>query len=466
MLARLLYPLASLLARGVVWIFFRRLEVSGRERLPPGPVVLAANHPNSILDPVVVAAAFPERKIDFVAAAFFFRIPFVRVLFKALGVVPVFRREDDPERRGENRGTFEAVVQALHGGDTIGIFPEGNTFADPRLQEYRTGAARIALEALDGGPPGFSAPLVPVGLNYRQRHVFRSDVLVMVGTPLDPARHLELWRRDPPAAGRALTQELREGAEEVTRNLDRLEDEELMARLERLFRSEVAPVGPGLTAQFHQSKRILEAARFIQATEPAEARAIRDLLEEYSFAIDVLGLSGAHLRQEGRGYRTRDVLRYLALVLPPLVVAALPALYGVAMNLLPYLLTRPLAEAHPHEPQREAVRKLGWGALFFGTFYLAQTLAVARYLGPAPALGYLGSLPLAGFVALWWLDRIEQLAVHSRTWITFLSRRGFRERLSAVREELVERLLACARRFREQRGEPPDPRLDPLPSGP
>jgi 1-acyl-sn-glycerol-3-phosphate acyltransferase len=461
------YHLAALPVRLVVHTFFRRVEVAGLERLPEGPALVAANHPNSILDPLLVAVALADRRVRFVAAAFFFRIPVVRRLFALLGVVPVFRREDDPGRRGENRSSFDAVVGALLGGGTVAIFPEGNTFADPRLQEVRTGAARMALQTLEEGPEGFVAPLVPVGLNYQHRQAFRSDVLVLVGEPLDPRDYLELWREDPRAAGKQLTEALRERLLEVTRNLARLEDEAMLRRLEEVFRSEVAPVGESLEARFHQSRRILDAAELFRDEDPEGTRRLESLLGEYGFCLDSLELAGSQLRDDGAGYGPLAVLRFLVRVLPPLVLGAPVAAWGVLHNALPYLIVDPLAtRRRAEEPQREAVRKIAWGGALFGSWYAVLAAVVARELGWVAGSLYLLSLPLSGLLALRWMDRVRHLRRHGTTFWIFLRRKDFRARMAGLRDELVTSMEAYAREYRTRRGEAPDPREVPLPEAP
>lgn len=76
------------------------------ERVPrDGPVLLVANHPNSLLDPMLVAAA-ARRPVRFLAKAPLFTDKRVGWLMRAVGAIPVYRRSDDPAQMERNEEMF------------------------------------------------------------------------------------------------------------------------------------------------------------------------------------------------------------------------------------------------------------------------------------------------------------------------------------------------------------------------
>ncbi|MFN2635111.1 MAG: 1-acyl-sn-glycerol-3-phosphate acyltransferase [Thermoanaerobaculia bacterium] len=72
-------------------IFFRRIEVEGAERVPEtGPAIFVVNHPNALVDPVLLLC-FSPRPISFLAKAPLFRMPVVGLLVRTFDSIPVYR---------------------------------------------------------------------------------------------------------------------------------------------------------------------------------------------------------------------------------------------------------------------------------------------------------------------------------------------------------------------------------------
>jgi 1-acyl-sn-glycerol-3-phosphate acyltransferase len=161
-LGNLLGRIARRLVRRAVRLYYPTIELTGAERIPEnGPLLLAANHPNSIIDPVLVGLA-AGRSVHFLAKAPLFQVPIFGQILHALGMLPVHRASDDPTKM---RGNVEALATAaghLINGEAVGIFPEGKTHDHTRVEQVRTGAARIALQAARQGAPGLEGDSVRV----------------------------------------------------------------------------------------------------------------------------------------------------------------------------------------------------------------------------------------------------------------------------------------------------------------
>src|SRR3989442_12088224 len=67
------YAVVRVIARFWIWFFFERVEVRHRERVPRmGPVLLCINHPNNLIDSLLVGSVLP-RKVHYLATAALFR---------------------------------------------------------------------------------------------------------------------------------------------------------------------------------------------------------------------------------------------------------------------------------------------------------------------------------------------------------------------------------------------------------
>src|SRR4026207_1876275 len=90
------------LARKLVLLYYSRIYVTNRELLPQqGPVLFVANHANSLLDAVMVGRT-ADRPVHFLAKAPLFTIPVFGAALNALGMVPAYRRSDDPSQVSKN----------------------------------------------------------------------------------------------------------------------------------------------------------------------------------------------------------------------------------------------------------------------------------------------------------------------------------------------------------------------------
>src|SRR5688572_27258135 len=153
--------LARWTARKLVAIYYYKIFITDRERIPSeGPILLVANHANSLLDAVIVGKT-AARPVHFLAKAPLFSIPVFGPALQALGMLPAYRASDDPSQTGRNMATIDNSANCLAKGEAVGIFPEGKSHDLPRLEQVRSGAARIAIQALNQGTP--HVYVVPLG---------------------------------------------------------------------------------------------------------------------------------------------------------------------------------------------------------------------------------------------------------------------------------------------------------------
>lgn len=195
------------LARLMLRVFFREVEVVGLERIPRGvPLVIVANHVNSLVDPMLLLGFLGARP-RVLAKSTLWSHPVVAPLVLLAGAIPVYRRGEADTAR--NTQIFARAGEALAGGAAIALFPEGGSHNEPHLLPLKTGAARLVLgAAATHGPIGLR--IVPVGLVYEAKGGSRSRVVVNVGAVIDPTADAALYASDEARAVRRLTARIAE----------------------------------------------------------------------------------------------------------------------------------------------------------------------------------------------------------------------------------------------------------------
>jgi len=151
-------------------------RVTGLDRLPSGPFVLAANHHN-YLDGVVLGTAIPRPISFLVMPRVYHASPLHPHFHRRIRSIPVNLERPDP-------GAIKRVLRTLDDGRIVGIFPEGPFSREGRLVPGQPGVALIALRS--------GVPVVPAAINGtfealhgRRFYVPRTHPLsVRFGTPL------------------------------------------------------------------------------------------------------------------------------------------------------------------------------------------------------------------------------------------------------------------------------------------
>lgn len=426
---------ATSVSRLVLRVFYRRIEAAGLERVPAsGPTILVLNHPNGLMDPLLLLCLSP-RPVSFLAKSPLFTMPFVSLFVKAFGSIPVYRPQDADADVRRNRETFAKARDLLRRGGVLALFPEGVSHDEPRLMPLKSGAARIALGAASEGP----VTVVPAGLTYEARDLFRSSALLHVAEPftVDPIP-LDEKGEPPRTAVKALTERLRAALEGATLQADDAATLDLAAFAESLL-----PAGgrtESLEARVGVRRLLLERAELLRARAPERLAALLARLERLRRV-----LAAARLSPDGLDAGSAPV-ELAASTLTALLVAlflAPPALLGILAHAPAYNLVGPLARrlSHGNTDIVATIKVLG-AFLFFPLTWIA--LATAAGLAWSLPFGLLvaGALPLLGALALLLLERGEATVAALRTLGLALFRRRAFARLQAERTVLVAEMAA------------------------
>jgi len=423
------YRILAWFLRIVTRVFFRQVEVVGLENIPDGPVLFAGNHPNSLIDPILIITTC-GRKVHFAAKDTLFKGRMMRAVLKGLGAVPLARKvehdgkgsaaptgatRDSADMGRVNDAAFEHMFGVLERGGSIGIFPEGLSHDESQLAKLKTGAARLAL----GGAAKTKRPIsiVPCGLTFIHPKRFRSRVLVQYGPPLTITENTE------PDAVKTVTVEIADALRRLTINAPDWETVRALDTVRRLYQPQEISIEDRieLARRFNTYYGAVAAAPEVVELM-ARVRAYQDKLDELGITDRELALDLSKLEVSTR------MMRHLVLVawwLPLCIPGAPLHLPTVAFARI----------AGPRLTPRKdviATTKMLVGMLLVLLSYAAAVAVLWWKLGLPWGLGAALTLPLSGWATLRVLDRLRLVR---RAFGVLARRLRFRSEVRALRLE-------------------------------
>jgi hypothetical protein len=322
-----------------------------------------------------------------------------------------------------------------------GIFPEGLSHSEPALAPLKTGAARIAF----GGSAllGRAFPVVPVGLTFREKDVFRSEAMVLVGEPVSWDDLVPAGADDTEAV-RALTERIAAGLRTVTVNLERWHDQPILECALSVWEAErgLASQPPEYVNRLELTTRILAAVR--SGDEP-EATELAALVERHGRRLERLGLRPGDLRADVRLARGLSwAARRVPLVLP---FAAVLGLAGFVLFWAPYRLTGWAVDRLDRPADQRATYKLLFGTAIYGLWVLAGAAVAAATVHVLAGAAVLVIVPLVGMAGVVVRERWRGAWTDARRFLLLRSRRRLRDALRERQRALATRLDAMYRGF-------------------
>jgi glycerol-3-phosphate O-acyltransferase/dihydroxyacetone phosphate acyltransferase len=382
------YRILRWLLRLAMRVFFRQIEVVGLEHVAgSGPIIFAGNHPNSLIDPILIITTC-GRVVHFAAKDTLFSTRIMRALLRGLGAVPLARRTDHGGGPVDNDAAFTAMFDTLIAGRTIGIFPEGLSHDASQLARFKTGTARLALGAAQRGAP---VVIVPCGLTFVSPRRFRSRALVQYGAPITLRPD-----HDP----RTLTDEIELTLRGLTVNAADWETVRVLDAVRRLY----TPRDVDLDERVELARRF--NAHYPEFRDDARVKQVVERTRAYQGRLDELGLSDRELARGVDAWTAaRRVGRYLALVLVWLPLM----LPGAPLHLPAVALARLAGKKLTPRKDVIATTKVLAGMAIVLTSYAVATAVLGWRWGWPWALAAALVLPLSGYATLRFLDGLQLL---------------------------------------------------------
>lgn len=294
---------------------FRRVNISGLERIPyDQPVLLAANHPTAFIDPVLLGN-FVDTPIYFMTRGDIFMQPFARKLLEETNMFPVKRLRDGFSGADRLDETTEYVVNRLRERNTVGIFTEGQHHHDKRILTMQKGIARLAFAAYEQLQQD-DLLVIPVGCSYWHPEQIRDVAFFNGGTPLLVKDYYPLYQTSPAQAINKLLRDISDQLKQLAFHIESPEDDKLVERLLTLHRSEHPighfPVVRQDKTQFDAEKRVID---WVNGMEAEQKAALNQRVKHYLKRVSAAGLrDDALLNPQWAGF-TRWIILLLGLPL-------------------------------------------------------------------------------------------------------------------------------------------------------
>ncbi len=327
-LLRLIYLFLRLYAWVGMNVFYRRRTVLGKENLRfDGPAIIISNHPSTLMD-VLNVGLHIRQEMFFLANYGLFKHPVSNWLLTRLYCIPVKRREDVAEGEERNNdAAFEMSFRHLEANGLLYIAAEGVSWMNRWVRPFKTGTARIAFGTENRNNWALGVKIVPVGLSYQAANLFRRDMVVHFGKPIDAGDWAAAWQQNPEQAVDDCTVMLEQTVRSLTIDARDEAGEKCIGHWEEMLQN-TAPVSGEQT--FFRSGQLT-------ATK-LDDTGLRAKTETYFSRLQALGLRDAGVQQQSTGMRWSEWL---------LLVFGLPFflagyLFWLIPCYLPFLLAKKL----------------------------------------------------------------------------------------------------------------------------
>jgi len=457
--------------RAVMRVYFRRVAVTGLDELPGvGGGVLVAWHPNGLVDPGLILTSFP-RRVVMGARAGLFKVPLLGQLMRAIGTVPIHRPQDgteaDPEkRRAANRASLEGLGREVADGSWACLFPEGTSHDHSRPLIVKTGAAHLYYLARRLRPER-PIHLVPVGLHYDDKTLFRSEAHVAFHAPLALPPELDRAPADDAEQhelAHALTERIERALHETAHATDTWEMHDLIRRTRKLVRAERAhragldPGRPDMKERTLGFARVWLGWRQRQYDAPEEVYDLEQRIREYDADMRALGIDDHLLDADPRLASPWLALLLVVQVLGVFVVLPPIIAIGYVVNFPPAAAIWLFARRVARKKKDEATLKVLIGAVVFPIAWLVAGALAWRIhtllegywpalpdAAPLAAVTVVVAGAVGGFLALRYVELAREATRSVRIRFTKAWRRSTIDVLREERSALYDQVIALAR---------------------
>jgi len=396
----MIYKILWVWANIAIRVFYGKIEVTGLENIPKdGPLLIASNHPNGFLEPIIMACLFP-RDMHFMVRGDLFKKPALKFLMENTNQIPIFRFKDGFKELRKNDSSLKEAYKALDKEAAIILFIEGGTNSIKRLRPFQKGMARMASSYIEINDTGKDLNILPVAINFISPTSLRSRVCLNVGQPFaaksyfdNPETRVKDTKRltdDVYDRVLPLAFNVKEEARQSTLN-------HALQLTEGLFTLDFFPM---VSYKENLWPTLKSVANTIDLMDD-------DTFDVFSKELESIRTTNAYeVKRTGKSYLVSLVWTILAFI---------PAIIGLILNILPGLFALNISKKVKKKVFTASII-LSAGVGLYPVYYGIVVLILSFFFG-WKAFAFLLACPL-GFVYLFWKNNYRSSLGRSRYHLT------------------------------------------------
>jgi glycerol-3-phosphate O-acyltransferase / dihydroxyacetone phosphate acyltransferase len=393
-------------------------------QLPAGACIMTSNHPNTLID-VFLSVPFINRRSHFLANASLFKHPFFNWMWRKLWCIPIKRRKDKVDGIN-NQDSFEACDQFLSSGGLLFIAPEGTSYNERHLREFRPGTAKIALSAEAKNDFKLGLKICCFGVTYEKPWRFRSHAYANAAAPIVVADYRQVYEKDPETAIDILTQVIENQTRSIVVDAADLAQDHLLGKIEQLNESifwEQKGRFFSPKERFDTAQQLATQLKTQQHTAPSEYALMESTVNQY-----FSNLKENRLSEKAIASIFADNSWWMVLLL---TLFNFPFfLLGFLCNLLPYSIIEGLWRKLKLDGYEATVRITLGGLIIFPLCYWWSGRLLHHYL-PIPYIGL-----------LFWFLAIS-LGIFAWNYIEFIQFHAARLRFIYLDNDLRQKIMGA-----------------------
>lgn len=396
----LIYHIFYQPAKLALSVYFKKITIHNRSNIPvKGPVLIAANHPNSFME-AVIAACHMKRTAHFIVRGDIFRNSVIAFLLRQTNQIPIFRFKDGFANLKKNESTMEYCFRKLQLNELIIIFSEGLCVQEKRLRPIQKGTARMAFGAYEEKGVD-DLTIVPMGANYFQGTKIRTTVMCSYGEPIFLKDYLVYYHQNPNFAIKKLTEDIENALKKLVIHIDNPEHDDevdfLLMMQENDYPERVLSIVEFNADRLH---RELSLVKLFNSFSEDKSAIIIEKVEEYSKL-----LSKNAIQDNAVSDLSRDSLALNTLIL---LVLFIPFIVGIVclswMYFLAEYVTRKIVKA------KEFITSVRYGVMACSYFFVSFLFILAAIWFSEPIIVFgIILIPFLGIATFLFLERIRRI---------------------------------------------------------